>query len=309
MQFVNGGKPQRTGWLSRLATRVGLVATLVVSSLAPMTPTMVRAADEPDEAIVEGDVTIGRHYRQTGGDSGNGYDVVNPFYSAMKELGGVDWVGYPVSSVFPGTDGCQYQAFQRFLLQRCKEGPVVLANTFQVLEETGANAFLQSRGIGGGEDDRASSFDGAVSVRLAWLEDKELAKYFMDYCGEGVLKDAWAFCGLPMNTPRLFFGQYVSQRFQRLALQRWVADGPGGIKAGAITIVNGGDLLKEAAILTGPAVTPHPKGKPPTGLAQISLVTDIGAAPTAAAAPVAQAPVQAPAPPPPGTLPNPPPYW
>ena len=189
MQFVNGGKSQRAGWLSRLATRVGLVATLVVSSLAPMTPTMVRAADEPDEAIVEGDVTIGRHYRQAGGDSGNGYDVVNPFYSAMKELGGVDWVGYPVSSVFPGTDGCQYQAFQRFLLQRCKEGPVVLANTFQVLEETGANAFLQSRGIGGGEDDRASSFDGAVSVRLAWLEDKELAKYFMDYCGEGVLKD------------------------------------------------------------------------------------------------------------------------
>ena len=299
MQFVNGGKPQRTGWLSRLATRVGLVATLVVSSLAPITPTMVRAADEPDEAIVEGDVTIGRHYRQAGGDSGNGYDVVNPFYSAMKELGGVDWVGYPVSSVFPGTDGCQYQAFQRFLLQRCKEGPVVLANTFQVLEETGANAFLQSRGIGGGEDDRASSFDGAVSVRLAWLKDKELAKYFMDYCGEGVLKDAWAFCGLPMNTPRLFFGQYVSQRFQRLALQRWVADGPGGIKAGAITIVNGGDLLKEAAILTGLAVTPHPKGKPPTGLAQISLVTDIGAAPPAAAAPVAQAPVQAPAPPPP----------
>lgn len=87
MQFVNGGKPQRTGWLSRLATRVGLVATLVVSSLAPMTPTMVRAADEPDEAIVEGDATIGRHYRQAGGGSGNGYDVVNPFYSAMKELG------------------------------------------------------------------------------------------------------------------------------------------------------------------------------------------------------------------------------
>ncbi|MEY4405746.1 MAG: hypothetical protein RL345_212, partial [Chloroflexota bacterium] len=78
MQFVNGGKSQRAGWFSRLATRVGLVATLVVSSLAPMTPTMVRAADEPDEAIVEGDVTIGRHYRQAGGDSGNGYDVVNP---------------------------------------------------------------------------------------------------------------------------------------------------------------------------------------------------------------------------------------
>ena len=69
-------------------------------------------------------------------------------------------------------------------------------------------------------------------------------------------------CGLPMNRPQTF-GPFISQRFQRAAFQHWQADGPAGIRAGAVTPVLGGDLLKSTGVLTGPPARPHPRGEPP----------------------------------------------
>src|SRR5688500_20248503 len=111
--------------------------TLICQSLA-LSPAPAVLAQTPDEqALISGNVEIGRHFRQAGGGTGLGYDVREPFYSAMLALGGPTATGFPVSTPFQGVDGCLYQDFQVFLLQSCAGGPVVRANSFQILEGNG----------------------------------------------------------------------------------------------------------------------------------------------------------------------------
>jgi hypothetical protein len=206
-------------------------------------------------------VVIGRHFRQTGDGATVGFDVRPPFWEALGALGGAPAAGYPISVPFLGTDGCAYQAFQVVLLQRCGEA-VILANTFEILQEAGADPQLDRLGIAPGEEDASASFGEALQARRAWLEDTAIRNRYLEQCGGGDYVAAVDFCGLPMNRPRSA-GDFISQRFQRIAFQRWLVDGPGGIRAGAVTAVLGGDLLKETAVLTGTALLPHVAGRPP----------------------------------------------
>ena len=291
-----GRMRERLRWLGRLTGRAVVAGAMVASSIGPLGAPMAHAqgptpADEP--ITVDGN-TVGRHYRQAGGDSGQGFDVVGKFFDKMRALGGVDVTGYPISSVFPASDGCSYQAFQKLVLQECKAGPIDVANTFQILEDAGADSFALARGIRSGDDDKASSAEDSRRVRLTWLENKPIAEYFIDYCGDGNVENAWRLCGFPMGTPYQFKDIYLTQRFQRIAFQLWQQDGPAGIRAGQITVVNGGDLLKQADILTGPAMVPHPLGKPPVVTEPVSFQkVDAPAAQAPAPAPAAPAPVPA----------------
>jgi polysaccharide biosynthesis protein PslG len=220
-----------------------------------------QAADEQD--IVTGGQVSGRHYRQTGGGTGLGYDVRVPFFLAMSDLGGPSVAGFPVTAPFNGVDGCLYQGFQIVLLQQCAGGAVQRANTFQILEEAGADARLEQLGIGKGQADTGASFDQSKQIRLGWLEDSAIRERYLSECGDGDPEAAIQLCGLPMNQPSSF-GPFISQRFQRIAFQRWLVEGPGGIKAGDISRTLGGDLLKELGVIAGEAVRPHPIGQVPS---------------------------------------------
>ncbi|MGH2353900.1 MAG: FecR family protein, partial [Chloroflexota bacterium] len=224
----------------------------------------VMAQQAPPEVALRSasGAVVGRHYRQTGEGSGRGYDVREPFFSRFSELGGPAAAGFPVSAPFRGLDGCAYQLFQVVVLQACPGWPVQLANTFQLLEEAGADAHLIGLGIGSPERDNAGTFAEAVQIRLRWLEDRAIRDRYVTRCGGGNVQAAIDRCGLPMNRPQLF-GPFVSQRFQRIAFQRWLTDGPAGIQPGDVVAILGGDLLKQTGVVTGPVVRPHPIGEPP----------------------------------------------
>src|SRR5688500_15913388 len=240
-----------------------LAALALIGQSLLLSPAPTVLAQTPDEqALVSGGVEIGRHFRQAGGGTGLGYDVREPFYSAMLALGGPTATGFPVSTPFQGVDGCLYQDFQVVLLQSCAGGPVVRANSFQILEEYGADDRLQQLGIGRGQTDPGTTFEQAKANRLAWLEDAAIRERYLSQCGNGNADAAVEFCGLPMNQPTSF-GPFVSQRFQRIAFQRWTADGPGGIRAGDVSHALGGDLLKDTGVLTGATVQPHLADQPP----------------------------------------------
>jgi hypothetical protein len=188
--------------------------------------------------------------------------VREPFLSPFLDLGGPAVAGFPVSAPFLESDGCAYQAFQVLLLQSCPGVPVRPANTFEILEQAGSDAQLLGLGVGSPERDAAASFVEAVGVRLGWLQDAPIRERYLQQCGAGDAAVAVERCGLPMNRPQTF-GPFVSQRFQRVAFQHWQTDGPAGIRAGEVTPVLGGDLLKSTGVLTGPPARPHPRGEPP----------------------------------------------
>ena len=106
-------------------------------------------------------------------------------------------------------------------------------------------------GVGGAERDAAASFGEAVGIRLDWLQDAAIRDRYLEQCGAGDPAAAIERCGLPMNRPQTF-GPFVSQRFQRIAYQHWLGDGPAGIRAGDVTPILGGDLLKQTGVLAGP---------------------------------------------------------
>src|SRR5688572_16694060 len=240
-----------------------LAIVLLVSLLAGLTPAYAAAQGFPEEPLVSGGQVVGRHFRQTAGESGLGFDVTKPFFTALQDLGGVELVGYPVSTQFVGVDGCLYQAFQVLLLQQCPGVPgVQLANTFQALADAGADGLLALQGIGAAEADGAASFDEAVAIRLSWLEDGTLRDRYLSQCGAGSIEWAIQVCGLPMNRPG-DFGPFVSQRFQRIAFQRWLTDGPGGLRTGDVTVVLAGDLLKQVNLLSEAVTQPHAASAPP----------------------------------------------
>ena len=182
-------------------------------------------------------------------------------------MGGVEVLGYPASRAFIGRDGCVYQVLQRVTLQACRGHGIRFANTFQILEEAVQDAFLASaRQIPRGRADGSRSFDEAVAIRLGWLWDDAIrAAFYNPPLGVGpadpwTANDAINLYGLPMSIPE-DYGPFVSQRFQRIAFQRWKVDHPAGIfAAGSVVPVLGGDLLKETGVLSGVVTTPHGSG-------------------------------------------------
>src|SRR5688500_19330033 len=86
-----------------------LAALALIGQSLALSPAPTVLAQTPDEqALVSGGAEIGRHFRQTGGGTGLGFDVREPFYSAMLALGGATGTGFPGPTPFPGVHGCTY---------------------------------------------------------------------------------------------------------------------------------------------------------------------------------------------------------
>ena len=210
----------------------------------------------PPAANLEATLPSGRHFQQTSDYPGVGFDIVDlpttpvgaaPFWSAMRARGGPTLLGYPLSRAFVGRDQCVYQILQRVILQACGAGQVQFANTFELLEQAGRDEWLAAfhsvpPPITG---DGSTSLQHAIEIRLGWLTNPALREAYLQPPNGAVADwsqaDAVNLYGLPMSRP-VDHGPFVSQRFQRIALQWWKEAGPAGIRPGEVTPVLAGQL-------------------------------------------------------------------
>ncbi|MAG36308.1 MAG: hypothetical protein CL878_08700 [Dehalococcoidia bacterium] len=251
--------------------RIG-AAMLTVAGLLSLLRAPVAAAPPP--ADLELALPNGRHFQQASGRPGFGFDVVDqtttpagsvPFWSAVRARGGLTLLGYPLSRAFVGRDHCVYQILQRVILQACRDGEVLFANTFELLEHAGKDEWLASlRSVPAPiVNDGSTSLRHAKEIRLGWLTGPDLRDAYLRPPNGDVLAwsqaDAINLYGLPMSQP-VDQGPFLVQRFQRVALQSWKAPGPAGIQPGDVTPVLAGQLAIEAGLVSGVALQPHAPG-------------------------------------------------
>ena len=246
------------------------------------TQTATRTAAPSPTPDLDWDLPGGHYYTQAGAGQG-GYSITDddgiPFWSTYQRLGGPAALGFPASRRYT-LNGLVYQATQAAVLQwRSDLGAVVLANTFEQLTDAGKDDWLLgARGIPlPAKEDGAASFDDAVRIRLGWLTDERIAARYLANPNLAAFKtwtpsDSVQLYGLPMSLP-VRLGPYVAQRFQRVAFQLWVDAVPGMPAPGSITPVLGGDLLKDAQVLSGVAIVPH------AASALVNKAVPIGATP------------------------------
>ena len=100
----------------------------------------------------------------------------------------------------------------------------------------------------------------AKEIRLAWLTNDQIKARFLANPNPEVIA-SWSenraieLYGLPMSYPEKH-GPFISQRFQRVALQLWVEEVAGMPAVGTVVRVLGGDLLKEACLIPSYALSP-----------------------------------------------------
>jgi hypothetical protein len=230
---------------------LGLIVILLASAYLPSAGAQTSGPDY--------DIPGGHFYTQTNGGAppNFGYRITNDggigFWDQFQKLGGVTALGYPASRRFL-MDGFFVQATQKYILQwRPETASVAFVNVFDKLHDQGKDAALQQQfSIPGPAD---PSIDQAT--RMSWLNaDPAIAKQYGT--GPGAIQAN----GLPTSqiTP---MGPFNVLRAQRDAIQKWNIDGPGGIKAGSTSVVNGGDVAKQLGLVPGDAaITETAQGQP-----------------------------------------------
>jgi plastocyanin len=241
-----------------LAAGALLSLSLLGGSAVPL------AAQTPDWSVPNG------HFFTQAGAGTGGFTIADDdglrFWSAFQQLGGAQALGYPASRRFT-RDGFTYQLTQAAMLQHHPvQGGVTLGNTFELLQEAGRDGWLRdTRGIPLPiSNDGSTSFAEAAQIRLGWLSEPAIRERYLQHPNpasgrEWTERDAMDLYGLPMSRPERM-GPFIAQRFQRVAFQLWVQQVPGLPAPGTVTAVLGGDLLKEAGLVDGPAATPHGAG-------------------------------------------------
>lgn|GEM_PF-4071370 len=252
---------------------VAMALLLAVVAVAP-----AFAANSADYAIGNG-----WFFSETGGGTGLGYTVENAgtdsngktidFWSEFQGLGGIATLGYPIGEPYVGADGFHYQPFQRGVLQwRPELDRALLSNTFEILESAGQDTWLLNvKGVPEAiaNDGSNGNYQQAVTTRLGWLTNSAIKAKFLANPNPSVITNwnqdrAIELYGLPMSQPEQH-GPFISQRFQRITFQLWVASVPGMPAPGTVVGVLGGDLLKEAGLLPSAATQPvSPNGPNPT---------------------------------------------
>src|SRR5581483_5060107 len=197
------------------------------------------------------DIPNGHFYTQANGGAGAqyGYRITDDggigFWSEFQRLGGVPALGYPVSTRFQ-LDGFIVQATQKVIMQwRPDVSPaqVYFVNVFDKLHDLGRDSQLQATYQIPPQLD--PSFDAGKNpqqiqdARLALLNgDPAMASRY----GSG--PSAVLYNGLP-TSQITNEGPFTAIRAQRVAIQHWTSANPAaGIKAGDVTVVNGGDIAK-----------------------------------------------------------------
>jgi S1-C subfamily serine protease len=209
----------------------------------------------------EFEIVNGYFFTQTGGNPRGdlGYSITDeagiPFWSEYQRLGGVDALGYPVTRRFIW-DGFVVQATQKVVLQwRPELGRVVFVNLLDELTRAGKDDWLlvyrQIPRPATFPDEAGLPFDQIIRNRLRLLDGYPAlrAAYF-------ATPDPIAANGLPV-APVTDVGPALVLRAQRRAFQLWKVPTPFA-QPGDITVVNGGDLGKEAGLYPAEAVQPEP---------------------------------------------------
>jgi hypothetical protein len=264
---------------ARLSRWLRLVPVLLL--LATSLPIGVPAlADNAADYAISG----GWFFTQTGGGNGNGFAVRDAgtdangnaikFWSEFQRLGGVATLGYPVAEPYVGSDGFNYHPFQRGILQwRPELRSALLSNTFQQLQDAAKDDWLlEVKGIPKPitDDGSGGDYNKALATRLGWLTNNAIKSYFMANPNPNAIA-SWSqdqsiqLYGLPMSAPEQH-GPFITQRFQRFAIQLWTDSVAGMPAPGTVVGVLGGDLAKEAGLLPSSAV--QPLGPNATGATQ-----------------------------------------
>lgn len=221
---------------------------------AEVAPPPTATYDGPAEFAVEN----GYFFTQTAAEPGHGYAVTNqdsvPFWDEFQRLGGVAWVGYPISNRFEW-NGLQTQAFQKMILQWQPElGRVAAVNVMDVLHDREMDQWLfDTYGVPAMADwssDAGQPWPRVAEAHLALLTDPEIRAAY-----EGVA-DPLALYGLPMAPPAQS-GDALMLRTQRTVLQKWLNDTPWAT-AGQVTTANSGDIAKDAGLLPAEGLQAQP---------------------------------------------------
>ncbi len=248
----------------KLAIRVIVALILLVLSARPMP---VAAASGSRTVPLDWDIPGGHFYTETNGfpvgTSPMGYAIVDDaeahLWTAFREHGGVEVLGYPISHRFIW-GGFVIQVTQKAVLQwRPEKHDVDFVNVFDELSKLGADAWLSSvRSIPPPLPpafDHGLSWSQVVTHRLALLRDRPalLRRY-------RAAANPFDLYGLP-TSPVVDAGPMYVVRLQRAVLQEWKVDQPWA-RAGQVTVANGGELAKEAGVFPWKELRPT---APPAG--------------------------------------------
>src|SRR5579884_740929 len=226
----------------------------LVCALLLFLPSVAQA----QEVLGDYPIPNGRFFSEaSGAGPAAGYSITDDggqaFFSEFNRLGGVAALGFPASRRF-AQGGFTTQATQKFLLQwRPEMGQVVFANSFDILSAAGRDDWLRQRMIPPPADnapDRGLPWDQVVARHLAILDQNPALK--AAYLGA---PDPVNFFGLPQSYADM--GPALVLRCQRVSFQLWKV-ATSFAKPGDVTVVNGGDLVKEAGLLPPDAVNPEP---------------------------------------------------
>jgi hypothetical protein len=133
---------------------------------------------------------------------------------------------------------------------------------FDALTELNLDDWLEGRGIPRPAPELLEDPGLPAATRLSWLTHPTLRETYSDPDeAAGVVR-----FGLPMSEPARF-GPYLAQRFQKTVLQLWLDDVPGQPSAGSVTMIQVGDLLRDADLIPvealAPVAPPAPRPSPP----------------------------------------------
>jgi serine protease Do len=245
------------GKRSLVQTLVALVFGLVLLSWLA---TGAAAQTVSRETLRDYDVVNGRFFTQTGGSAARdaGYAITDeggvPLWSEFQRLGGAGVLGYPVTQRFTW-NGFVVQATQKAVLQwRPDLGRVVFINLLDEMTEAGMDEWLLSERMipapASFPEEKDLPFDQVVQRRLALL-DAQPALRVAFFAAPNPLEAN----GLPV-APAVDFGPAVVLRAQRRAFQLWKVATPFA-RVGDVTVVNAGDLGKEAALYPETAMAPE----------------------------------------------------
>jgi hypothetical protein len=201
---------------------------------------------------------------QASADGVVGYAVTDAdgigFWSEHQRLGGLAYLGYPLSRRFTADDAV-LQVFQRGVLRyEPADGQVRVVRLLDQMHAAEHDGALTTRwGIPAVElPVVAEPPPDLVAERLAWVlrDHPALAAYV------AAAPDAAALLGLATSTVQ-DVGPYYVVRFQAGALQEWKEDVPWA-RAGEVTPANVGAMAAELGLFPADALAPA-AGTPPAG--------------------------------------------
>ena len=181
-------------------------------------------------------------------------DTDAEFWTAFQEFGGVQAVGYPISTRFIW-DGFTTQVMQKSVFQwRPDTLSVSFVNVFDDLHRLGFDGALAHRLVPECESfDESGLTIGQISARrIALLDAEPKLRGAYDAVQNPLLR-----YGLPTSHVRDFDGLRTI-RLQRTVLQLWTRDFPWAT-AGTVTIANGGDLARQLGMFPLDAMIPMPE--------------------------------------------------